>query len=96
VILVVVSYQKGFIKTKKVKSLSTEEVDPLRTRGKFVWGVNSRSRALKARKLLNWEAKGKTIEEEVSDAVDIEAKALGLTSKYMVPSPRGFGWEIGR
>jgi nucleoside-diphosphate-sugar epimerase len=76
-----VAYQKGFIKSKEVKSLSAEEVDPLRTRGRFSWGVNSRSRAVRARKLLNWEAKGKTIEEEVSEAVDIEAKALGLTSK---------------
>jgi nucleoside-diphosphate-sugar epimerase len=77
------AYRKGFIKSSEVKSLTPEEVDPLRERGRgrFVWGVNSRSRAVRARKLLDWKPKGKTIEEEISEAVDIEAKVLGLTSK---------------
>jgi nucleoside-diphosphate-sugar epimerase len=76
------AYKDGFIKSKDVKSLTPEEVEPLREGGKgsYLWGVNSRSRAERASKVLGWEPKGKSVEEETPEAVLIEAKALGLTS----------------
>jgi nucleoside-diphosphate-sugar epimerase len=73
-------YEKGWIKSKEVKSMKPEEVDslPWRSHGSQLWGVNSRSKAVRAREILGWEPVGKSIEQEIPEAVLIEAKALGI------------------
>jgi hypothetical protein len=76
------SYEKGWIKSKEVKSMKPEDVDALQGNGhgSYLWGVNSRSRAVRARKVLGWEPVAKSIEQEIPEAVVIEAKALGMTT----------------
>jgi len=66
------AYQKGYIETKEVKVVSAEEA------GNWSWGQNSKGFAKRARKFLNWNPVGKSLEDEIPDIVDIEAKAQGL------------------
>jgi nucleoside-diphosphate-sugar epimerase len=74
------AYKHSFINSKEMVSLEPEEanrIDYLGA-GALLWGVNSRSRAERAAKLLHWEPKMKSVKEEIENAVLIEAKALGL------------------
>ena len=42
------------------------------------WGLNSKGYAKRARKLLGWNPKGKSLKDEIPVIVDSEATALGL------------------
>jgi len=66
------AYKKGYIKTKEVKVIGPEEAIDLS------WGRNSKGFAKRARKYLNWNPVGKSLEDEIPEMVDIEAKAQGL------------------
>jgi nucleoside-diphosphate-sugar epimerase len=74
------AYKHGFIKSDEMVSLEPEEANRIDFlgAGALLWGVNSRSRAERAAKLLNWEPMMKSVKEEMENAVLIEAKALGL------------------
>jgi len=59
----------GFIGDEKVVSYSRDEIEKLHSGGSVLWGSSSRCRAIRARKLLGWEAKGPKIEETVEETV---------------------------
>ena len=81
---------KGYIESDEIVSLSPEEVIESFEKGKpawkwnisgrayFTWGLNSRGSAIRARKLLGWEPKGESIDEEIPRCVEVEAKRLGI------------------
>ena len=72
------AHKQGLIPSAEVISVSPEEAGR-RTEGGFVlWGANSRGSAIRARKLLGWSPKGKSIEAEIPQLVTDEAKSLGL------------------
>ena len=62
-----------------MKAVIAEEAAKLTHRGDVLWGCNSRSRASRARKALQWEPKAKTLQEVVKEQVGAEARSLGLT-----------------
>lgn len=72
------AYKQSLLPSAEVISLSSEEVDRLSAGGSILWGANSRGSALRARKLLGWSPKGKSIEAETPQLVTNEAKSLGL------------------
>jgi len=78
-VVAVEAHKQGLIPTDKVVSVSNEEVDRLRNHGSLLWGANSRGTAIRARKLLGWSPRGKSIEAETPQLVQEEGRTLGLT-----------------
>lgn len=76
------AHKQGFIASDEVSSVSSEKAGQLRSYGFLLWGANSRGTAIRARKLLGWSPKGKSIEEETPDLVKEEARSLGLTQGH--------------
>lgn len=74
----VAAYNQGLIPSDEVVSISAEEANNILTGGQAMWGANSRCRAIRARKTLLWKPKGRSIVEEIPDAVKSEAKRLNL------------------
>ncbi|KAF2755989.1 NAD(P)-binding protein [Pseudovirgaria hyperparasitica] len=74
--------KRGFTKTDEVESIGSEEADKECVSGAFLWGTNSRCKAIRARKVLGWEPKGKSLWSEIPDIVDGEAKAVGMVKGH--------------
>ncbi|KAI9793177.1 MAG: hypothetical protein M1833_000817 [Piccolia ochrophora] len=72
------AHKEGLIESDDVASISGDEAMKLTDGGAVLWGSNSRGRALRAQKLLGWEAKEKSLMDEVPNAVHLEAQRLGL------------------
>lgn len=67
------------IEKDEVVNLSAEEAEQrIRPFAKMAWGANSRSKAIRARKLLGWEARMPGLEEVVRETIQIEAEDMGL------------------
>lgn len=79
------AHKLGFIPSDQVISISDKEADSLTWWGSALWGANSRSRAIRARKLLQWAPKrgNKDLDNDISEVVSAEARSLGLV---LVPS----------
>ena len=69
---------KGYIKDQSVRSIGVDEANQMCAHSGYLWGTNSRSQALRARKILGWSPVSPSLKEELPNALDIEAKALGL------------------
>lgn len=76
------AHKQGFVPTDEVKTLPNDEVDQLTYGGSLLWGANSRARAVRAKKLLGWSPKEKSIEDETPETVGVEAKRLGLVEGH--------------
>lgn len=74
--------KQGLLQSVNVAALSAQETDQLSHHGSVLWGANSRCKAIRARKLLGWSPKERSIEDEASDATAIEARSLGLTTGH--------------
>ncbi|KAF2463737.1 NAD dependent epimerase/dehydratase family protein [Lindgomyces ingoldianus] len=79
-----IAYDKKLIKTAEIDNISTEEADKLTPFGAYLWGMNSRARAIRARKLFDWKPKQKSLFEMLPDIVDGEARELGLTTSHAI------------
>ncbi|KAL3481277.1 hypothetical protein BJX99DRAFT_253581 [Aspergillus californicus] len=76
-------FRKGYFKSDNVDALSVQETLEVQSTphpGPAIWGVNSLGLANRIRSL-GWEAQQPSIWEYVSEAVDIEAQALGLVNR---------------
>ena len=73
-----IATKKGFIDSDEIPILSTEELTEIHPHCPYIWGSNSRGKALRARKLLGWNPRGKSLKETLPDIVETEARALGL------------------
>ncbi|KAL4876735.1 NAD(P)-binding protein [Aspergillus karnatakaensis] len=67
----------GLIELTAVKQLSHEEADKLSGHAAVLWGTNAQQNSQRARQLLQWEPKGKTLEDEIAETVRVEAVRLG-------------------
>ena len=76
------AHKQGLIPSAEVVSLSAEEAGQLTPFGFLLWGANSRGTAIRARQLLDWSPKGKSIEAETPELVKGEAKRLGLVQGH--------------
>lgn len=69
----------GIIKSSEIDSLDIENTEAIQPFGRYLWGTNSRHRAVRAKKVLGWELAGfPTLADEISHAVEAEAKRLRL------------------
>ena len=73
-----VAYKKGYIKSKEVTTMNPDEAMAKAGFEAVSWGLNSKGFAKRGRKVLGWNPKGKSLEEEIPDIVDGEARSLGL------------------
>ena len=76
------AHKQGFIPTDEVKTLPDSECNQLTPYGSLLWGANSRARAIRARKVLGWTPREKSIEDETPETVGVEAKRLGLVEGH--------------
>ncbi|MCJ1353972.1 MAG: hypothetical protein MMC33_003959 [Icmadophila ericetorum] len=76
------AHKQGFLQQDYVKQISGEEADKLSQQGSVMWGANSRGKAIRARKILGWEPKERSLKDEVDDVVASEAKEMGLVKGH--------------
>ncbi|KAL8886173.1 MAG: hypothetical protein Q9215_006075 [Flavoplaca cf. flavocitrina] len=76
------AHKQGFIPSNEVQTHSNEEIDEMCQFGTGLWGANSRCRAIRARKLLGWSPKGRSIEQEIPDTVASEADLRGFVKHH--------------
>ena len=76
------AHKQGFIPSDEVKIYTNEEIDEMCKFGTGLWGANSRCRAIRARKLLGWVPKGRSIEQEIPDTVASEADLRGFVKHH--------------
>jgi nucleoside-diphosphate-sugar epimerase len=72
----------GYIESDEVDRLSPDEVDKVMPNLQNGVGMNSRARAVRARKLLGWSPKQKSLVDVLPDIVDLEAKGLGIAKGH--------------
>ncbi|KAL4802502.1 hypothetical protein BDV18DRAFT_163904 [Aspergillus unguis] len=71
------AYKLGYIdKPGAVRSITPEQCDGIIPHGAVVLGTNARGRALRARKLLEWEPKMGVLEDYIPETVAVEARSL--------------------
>ncbi len=75
-------FKQGFIKDSKVESLSLDDANNAIPFGGWKWGMNSRCRAIRARKLLGWSPTGESIGSLIPSIVKVEATDLGLVKGH--------------
>lgn len=77
-----IAKDKGLINTAEVEPISTEEADRLTPSGSYLWGMNSRARAIRANKLFGWVPKQKNMFDLLPEIIDGEARELGLVKGH--------------
>ena len=76
------SHKAGYIPSDEVVSISADEADQFSPYARYLWGTNSRCRAVRARKILGWKPVEGSVEDEIPVAIEIEAKSLGLVEGH--------------
>lgn len=77
-----IAFEKKLINSPDIDNISTKKADELTGYGSYLWGMNSRGRALRARRLLGWEPMQKGLFESLPEIVDGEARELGRTKNH--------------
>ena len=70
--------KQNLIHSDEVVSISVEEAKKLTPFGHALWGANSRSTALRARKVLGWKPSAVPLHDTIKAAIEVEARQLGL------------------
>ena len=76
------AHRQGHNPSNEVISVTGQEADQLMAHSSFLWGGNSRASAIRARKLLGWTPKERSIEDEIPEVVSSEAKLLGIVKGH--------------
>ncbi|KAF2835275.1 NAD(P)-binding protein [Patellaria atrata CBS 101060] len=76
------AHKRGWIKSTDLDSVTPDEANQLRGFGAYLWGVNSKSKAIRARKLFGWEPTQPLMIDLVPSIVEGEAKALGILKSH--------------
>ncbi|KAF2446418.1 NAD dependent epimerase/dehydratase family protein [Karstenula rhodostoma CBS 690.94] len=77
-----IAKDKKLIDSSEIDSLPVEEINKLVRAGGYLYGTNSRATAVRAKKLLGWTPKQKSLEDMLPDIVEEEAKGLGLIKSH--------------
>lgn len=75
-------FDKKLVNSAELDHISKEEADKIRPAGSYLWGTNSRCKALRANKLFGWTPKQKSLFDSLSGIVDEEARNQGLTKGH--------------
>ncbi|KAJ4366810.1 hypothetical protein N0V83_007335 [Neocucurbitaria cava] len=84
-----IGHEKKLFNTADVDVVSKDEADKLRAAGSYLWGTNSRCKAIRANKLLGWTPKQKTLSQLLPEVVEDEAKKLGLIQGHAEVAAEG-------
>jgi nucleoside-diphosphate-sugar epimerase len=77
-----IALDKGFIAERDVDSVTASEAEKLIQAGSYLWGTNSRCKAVRAREVLGWEPKEKGLMEMLPEIVEGVAKKLGVVKGH--------------
>jgi hypothetical protein len=69
-------FEKKLINSSEVDILTPDEADKLHPWGRILWGTNSRSRAIRANKVLGWTPTQKSVVEALPEIIEAEALAV--------------------
>lgn len=83
------AFDKKLINSDEVDTVDKEAADKLRAMGSFLWGFNSRSKAIRANKLLGWKPKQKTVSELLPEIIEAEAKEVGRLKTHAEEAAEG-------
>lgn len=72
------AHKQGLIESDAVRSIDKEEANKCTPMGAALWGANSRARAKRAREVLKWTPNSPSLQDEIKNTLDVEAKKLGL------------------
>ncbi|RJE21099.1 hypothetical protein PHISCL_06563 [Aspergillus sclerotialis] len=72
------AHSHGLVDSSLVTEISHDEADKLSPHAGILWGTNARQNSQRARELLGWTPKGRSLEEEIPHTVLAEATRLGL------------------
>lgn len=75
------AFKQGFLPTALTKEATMKEVLQSDGKANATWGMNSKSKAERARKYFGWEAQSRSLREDIADTVAFEAKKLGIEPK---------------
>ncbi|KAJ9663506.1 hypothetical protein H2198_000772 [Neophaeococcomyces mojaviensis] len=76
------AHKQGLLPSADTKEATPDEADKLWKNSKFRVGTNSRGESIRAKKLLGWTPKERSLMEEIPTMVADEARALGLTKGH--------------
>lgn len=72
------AHLQKFIDSPSVDDLDIDEAKKIHPYGHYLWGTNSRGRAIRARKLLGWNPQKPRLIDLIPEIVALEAEDLGL------------------
>ena len=84
-----IAYEKKLINSAETGTVTKEDADKMRPAGAFLWATNSRCRAIRAKELLGWTPKQKSMAELLPEIIDEEAKQLGLLKTHAEETATG-------
>ncbi|KAH6692714.1 hypothetical protein F5X68DRAFT_201453 [Plectosphaerella plurivora] len=71
-----VAVEQGLIPARDVETLSPQELDSILHRATALYGTNARSKARRAKELLNWTPNHVSLEDDVTRTVELEVARL--------------------
>lgn len=77
-----IAADKKLIETAELDTVSGEEANNLRPFGAYLWGTNSRCKAIRANRLLGWTPKKESLFDLLPSIVEDEAKSLGIVKSH--------------
>ncbi|KAF2866532.1 hypothetical protein BDV95DRAFT_202369 [Massariosphaeria phaeospora] len=77
-----IAHEKKLIQSQEIDKISVEEADMLTQSGSYLWGMNSRCRAIRAKKLLDWKPTQLNMFDMLPEIIDGEARELGITKGH--------------
>lgn len=84
-----IAFKNKLINHEGIDNVSKEEADQMRPFGSYLWGTNSRCKAIRAKKLLGWTPKQKSLFDLLPEIIDDEAKLLGRTRQHAEEAAEG-------
>jgi nucleoside-diphosphate-sugar epimerase len=84
-----IAFKNKLINHEGVDNVTKEQADEMRPAGSYLWGTNSRCKAIRARKLLGWTPKQKSMSDLLPEIVDDEAKILGRIRQHAEEAAEG-------
>jgi nucleoside-diphosphate-sugar epimerase len=76
-LLALTAHRLGLIESPLVSEIDHVAADKLSPHGGVLWGTNARQSSQRARELLGWCPNGRSLESDIPDTVEEEAKRLG-------------------
>lgn len=72
----------GYLRSNEVEVIDVETANSTVGEQALTWGLNSKGKSIRARKLLGWHPTGASLDEEIPRIVESEARTLGLSKGH--------------